>query len=713
MKKSLLCCLIILSFSLSARTIKLNNGLIERVFYLSDDSKLSTSSYMMVENTVKNEVKDENWTLSKEELKNKSKSFINPNSKEFAFTLDDKEFTGLSAWSVSVRDTTISGGGKGYVFLLKSTEKEGLNVSLTYLTFPNLPLIKKQLTIYNSSLTDFKLESLDVENLNLNLWTFNAWIMRNYARYKHIGPYIGDWDDPLVIVHDVSKQRGMAIGNEAIGVLKRTAIYEKGGQGFSAGLTHTDQNFAFRKWIPAGQSWESPAVFTALYSNSNNPYDVINSTVSDYTRKYMGSRIEVIKKKPMFVYNTWFPFKFDINHDLIIKLADAASECGIEEFVIDDGWQTSYGDWTVNPKKFPYGLTSTFDYIKQKGMKPGLWLSIARADTFTNVYKKHPEWFVKDKNDQFCNLHSQAETVGKTACMSTDWKDYIKNTILKLVNENGLAYAKLDFAVVTSPYLYKPEISGCYAANHPLHSDHAASYDVMYNGTMTLFDELHKSAPDLFIDCSFETAGRLNMSDYTIVKHAEGNWLSNIYEPGEIGALRARLLAWQRTPALPASTLVIGNLRMNDPERELMLKSLAGTLPILLGDPTKLTSAERQSFKTWVDWLKGVENRHAYMSFRQDLPGFGEPTEGCWDGFMRINTETKSGGLVGVFRQGGAETIRTITVKYLDFLKKYAIKEGKTGKLISTMTGKQLEETGFKVTLLKKYDSQLFEIVAK
>ena len=712
MRNTLFFCLITLSCSLSARTIKLNNGLIERVFNLSDDSKLSTSSYMMVDNALNN-VKDENWTLSKEELKNKSKSFLSPNSKEFSFILDDSQFTGLSSWEVSVRDINELNGAKGYVFTLKSKEKEGLTLALTYLTFPNLPLIKKQIKFTNQSSKDFKLESLDVENFNINTWIFNAWIMRNYARYKHLGPYIGDWDDPLVIVHDVSQQSGIAIGNEAMGVLKRTSVYENGSSIVSAGLTHTNQNFAFRKWIAAGESWESPAVFTALYSGSNNPYDVINSTVSDYTRKYMGSRIEAIKKKPMFVYNTWYPFRFDINHELITKLADAAAECGIEEFVLDDGWQTSYGDWAVDLKKFPHGLKPTFDYIKKKGMKPGLWLSVARADTFTNVYKKHPEWFVKDKNDQFCNLHSQSETKGKTACMSTDWKNYIKDVILNLVNENGLAYAKLDFAVVTSPYLYKPEVSGCYANNHPLHPDHSSSYDVNYNRTMSLFDELHKAAPDLFIDCTFETAGRLNMNDYAIAKHAEGNWLSNIYEPGAIGALRARLLAWQRTPALPASTLVIGNLRLNDPERELMLKSLAGTLPILLGDPTKLTTAERQSFKAWVDWLKGVENRHAYMSFRQDLPGFGEPTEGNWDGFTRINTETKSGGLIGVFRQGGNEKERTITVKYLDSVKKYNIKEGKTGKLISTMTGKQLEEEGFKVILPKKYDSQLFEIVVK
>ncbi len=48
-----------------------------------------------------------------------------------------------------------------------------------------------------------------------------------------------------------------------------------------------------------------------------------------------------------------------------------------------------------------------------------------------------------------------------------------------------------------------------------------------------------------------------------------------------------------------------------------------------------------------------MQDRHDYMMYRQDLAGFGEPQEGQWDGFQRINTDTKSGGIVGVFRQGG------------------------------------------------------------
>jgi len=48
---------------------------------------------------------------------------------------------------------------------------------------------------------------------------------------------------------------------------------------------------------------------------------------------------------------------------------------------------------------------------------------------------------------------------------------------------------------------------------------------------LEMFDELHQEAPELFIDCSFETGGKLHMMDYSIAKHAEGNWLSNIEDP--------------------------------------------------------------------------------------------------------------------------------------------------------------------------------------
>ena len=57
------------------------------------------------------------------------------------------------------------------------------------------------------------------------------------------------------------------------------------------------------------------------------------------------------------------------------------------------------------------------------------------------------------------------------------------------------------------------------------------------------------------------------------------------------------------------------------------------------------------------------------MSYRQDLNGFGEPMEGMWDGFQRINTDIKDGGIVCVFRHGAVETKRLLTVNYLNPVK--------------------------------------------
>jgi len=84
--------------------------------------------------------------------------------------------------------------------------------------------------------------------------------------------------------------------------------------------------------------------------------------------------------------------------------------------------------------------------------------------------------------------------------------------------------------------------------------------------------------------------------------------------------------------------------------------------------------------------------------------------QGQWDGFQRINTDTRSGGIIGIFRQGAFDNERMVAVKYLDHSKTYSIRRCPDGKLITKLTGKELEETGFKVFFDKKNDGDLFEI---
>ena len=648
-------------------------------------------------------------------------NFIRTGANEFSLMVNDVPYSGLSNWvDIRSRDTTAANGGKGIILSFRDPDRN-MALELTYMTYPQLPVVRKFLTVVNTGKSDLKIEAVDVENFSLNQGSTHSWVLRQYARYKWLGPYIGNWDDPLIVVHDIRGNKGMAVGNEAIGVLKLTSVFVDG-ESMTAGLTHPEQGYPFRRWLRSGERWTSPGVFTALYDNCTDPQHVVNTYVQDFVRKYMDVRIEQIAKKPMFVYNTWNPFRRDIDEAMIRELAKAAAECGVEEFIIDDGWQLNVrspegkpeyqGDWEIDKKKFPNGLKPVFDYIKSLGMKPGLWISLATADPSSIVYQEHPEWFVKGPDGRLTDLHSQHAN-SRTGCLGTDWYDYIRNTMLRLVHEHGLAYVKLDLAIVASAYVFTEERTGCYAEDHPHHRDRPESFEVIYHRCMQLFDELHREAPDLFIDCTFETAGKLQLMDYGIARHAEGNWLSNVEEPVPVGSSRVRNLSWGRSPALPATSLVIGNLSMNDKYHELGFKSLTGSLPIMLGDPRKLSLAERSRYKSWADWLKGLEARHGYMSFRQDLPGFGEPTEGAWDGFCRINTDSGSGGLVGIFRQGSREKTRMVTVPYLKADKIYHVKQGFGGKIIATVQGKELAEDGFLVTLNELHDGELFEIVLK
>ena len=405
---------------------------------------------------------------------------------------------------------------------------------------------------------------------------------------------------------------------------------------------------------------------------------------------------------------------------LIKDLADAAAECGIEEFIIDDGWQRNFnpgkdrggpvGDWLINETKFPNGLSPVFNYMKEKGLKPGLWISIGSAHESAKVYADHEEWFVKDKEGNLANLHSDWDGGLRTSCFSTDWPDYIKSKIIGLVKDHGLEYTKLDFAIVTSAYMVNPDRSGCYATNHPYHKDHNESFLNNYQRLLNLFDDLHNEAPDLFIDCTFETVGKLQLIDYATVKHAEGDWLSNFEAPSPFGALRVRNMAWWRTPVIPAGACVIGNLILDSKDLEFDLLSLVGTLPIMLGDPRKLSDNERQMLKSWSIWLRKMQERYNYMVYRQDLPCFGEPTEGHWDGWARINTDTQEGGIIGVFRQGAIEKSRLITINWLKSDQKYAVINAMDGDILQEMTGDQLKNEGFRVSMEREYQGKIFEI---
>jgi alpha-galactosidase len=638
-------------------------------------------------------------------------NYFSDSCTDFSFEINDVVYSGKSRWEYEKTEIADdSKDGSGCIVTLRSSDGK-IELKVKFLMYPNSPAIRKSLIVRNLTDSDIKLESVDVEKLEVPAYypVTYSWIYHDYGRRRFIGNYDGGKQDALIIVHDMNTEQGIVLGNEATGVLKHTSVFYET-QDICLGLTHKNSPYPFRKWIAKGDSFETAQVFTMVYNKQKTPDNIINGIVPDFVRKYMGIRLSELQEKPTFVYNTWEPFYKEVNEKLIMELAKAAADAGMKEFIIDDGWQDSYGDWGIDYKKFPNGLKPVFDYIKSLGMKPGLWVSIGSAAPSSKVYKAHPGWFVTDSNGRHTSLHAPGDKEKYTACLGTGWYDYIKEILLKMAAEYGIEYYKLDFAVVTSAYTYDHNQSGCYSSNHPGHKDHNESLFTNYERLWQLFDELHAARPELFIDCTFETLGATQAIDYSLVKHAEGDWLSNFAgAEGEKTDIRIRNMAWWRSPAMPATALVIGNPQMQDPGWETHIKSIAGALPIMLGDPRKLSESDLKTYRGYADWLQLMENKYGIMSFRQDLPGFGEPMEGMWDGFQRINTETKDGGIIGVFRHGAIDSKRIVTVNWLDPLKVYQVKS-LNGKVVATLTGTELKNEGFVVTLEGFYSGELFEI---
>jgi alpha-galactosidase len=176
-------------------------------------------------------------------------NFNSEKSKEFSLLIDGKHCDGQSGWSlISYQYAADSRQGKGVTVNLKGKRDfTGLEVQITYLLYPDLPVIRKQITILNMTGKEIMIKSLDIEKLLLGFSFVESVAYTNYGRQKHLSTYVGDWDDPGIAVHSYFRNAGILLGNESPGVLKRTA-YNTEYNNVEIGLTHKEEN------IPSGNT---------------------------------------------------------------------------------------------------------------------------------------------------------------------------------------------------------------------------------------------------------------------------------------------------------------------------------------------------------------------------------------------------------------------------------------------------------------------------
>ncbi len=113
----------------------------------------------------------------------------------------------------------------------------------------------------------------------------------------------------------------------------------------------------------------------------------------------------------------WFYTYGDITEEEVIRNAEFASRhlrpYGFEYIQVDEGFQRWHGDWEGN-ERFPHGMKWLAGKIREYGLKAGLWLAPYVVSEPTELFRKNPDWFLK-------NPDGSPKRVGPWPDEDTDW----------------------------------------------------------------------------------------------------------------------------------------------------------------------------------------------------------------------------------------------------------------------------------------------------
>ncbi len=191
-------------------------------------------------------------------------------------------------------------------------------------------------------------------------------------------------------------------------------------------------------------------------------------------------------------WNHWLAFYRDVTEDDIVKHTDWIAlnlkDYGFIHVQLDDGYDHPehrhwYKDWDKD--KFPHGPKWLANYIKSKGLIPGLWT----VPYCYCVEHGKPEWFLRDKDG---NIPMDYQGGGE---LDFSREDVIRDYWIPLLDSlkiQGWEYHKFDMGST---------VSICDEYQHQFYDTSKSCYDVSYEA-MKFFREImgpeiwHTTHPD-------------------------------------------------------------------------------------------------------------------------------------------------------------------------------------------------------------------------
>ncbi len=268
--------------------------------------------------------------------------------------------------------------------------------------------------------------------------------------------------------------------------------------------------FCFEYKLEKNKDFETPF---SVMTYSNEGINKASQNMHKFINNHVIRGPWANKERPILI-NNWEATGAKFTEAKVLKLAKTAKDCGIELYVLDDGWfkgrlsdTAGLGDYEVDKKKLPHSIDGLAKKINKLGMQFGLWFEPEMINEDSDLYRAHPEYAIKHPGSKACESRHQF-------CLDLTKKevqDYIIENVNKVLDSANISYVKWDYNRPISDFYLEDNKSGQFF------------YDYMV-GLYRVMDEITSKHPNiLFEGCS----GGGNRFDLGILSYFQQNWASD------------------------------------------------------------------------------------------------------------------------------------------------------------------------------------------
>lgn len=341
------------------------------------------------------------------------------------------------------------------------------------------------------------------------------------------------------------------------------------------------------------------------------------------------------KARPILI-NNWEATYFDFTEDKLVEIAKKAKECGVELFVLDDGWfgerssdRAGLGDWVANPKRLPQGIAGIAERIENMGMKFGLWFEPEMINEDSDLYREHPDWVLA--TPQRAKSHGRYQYVLDFSRMKV--VDHIYGMMAKILSEAKVSYVKWDM---------NRSITECYSAALPPDRQ-GEVYHRYILGVYRLYERLTREFPEVLFESCASGGGRF---DPGMLYYAPQGWVSD-----DTDAVERMKIQYGTSMCYPVSSM--GSHVSVAPNHQVFRKTSLhtranvayfGTFGYEL-DLNRLTEEEIEEVKGQIAFMKKYRSILQFGTFYR----LKSPFEGNEMAWMAVSEDKKTA-IVGWYR---------------------------------------------------------------